>query len=72
MSTPWGMIRARQEAQQAHSQASDMHTILNKLIIDVEIATKELEGIEKSEKVREKLQVAIKNAKDEMNKNKMA
>jgi hypothetical protein len=72
MSTPWGMIHARQEAQNAHSKEVEIHTILMKLISDIEIATKELDGIEKSEKVREKLQAAIKNAKDEINKNKLA
>ncbi len=66
MSTPWGMINAKREASQAREKEKNMHAILVKLIDAVEGALKDLQDVEASRHVREKLQEAIKNAQDEM------
>jgi len=66
MSTPWGMINARKEASQAREKEKKMHETLVKLIDAVEGALKDLQEVEASRHVREKLQEAIKNAQDEM------
>jgi hypothetical protein len=66
MTAPWGMIRARQEASQAHEREKYVHETLVNLINAVEAALKELQEVEASKHVQEKLQKAIKDAQDEM------
>ena len=69
MSTPWGMINARREAEKHRQdawQASENEKILRQslvnLITTVEDALKDLEKVEASRHVRKKLQEAINKA----------
>jgi len=68
MGTPWGMINARREAEQARDAERIVRKSLVDLIKAVEVALQDLQNVEESRQVQKKLHTAVENAKKGLQK----